>query len=152
MSPLVTSSTCALRYGAMVITASGPLMITPACPKPQIARLLSITCTRPIRCVKLPITPQSAWVERKPATRYNGVCVECGCDEESEVMLSIIAFIVGIVLLFKGSFRLGNRQVARPQARAIGFSLIAPLVIVFCVYMTMAPSYVQINDDNTFSF
>lgn len=67
-------------------------------------------------------------------------------------MLSIIAFIVGIVLLFKGSFRLGNRQVARPQARAIGFSLIAPLVIVFCVYMTMAPSYVQINDDNTFSF
>lgn len=67
-------------------------------------------------------------------------------------MLSIIAFIVGVVLLFKGSFRLGNRQVERPQARAIAFSLIAPLVIVFCVYMTMAPNYVQFNNDGTFSF
>lgn len=58
-------------------------------------------------------------------------------------MFSLIAFLLGIYVLFKGRFRLFGREIAQRQARTIGFVLVAPLAIQFCAAVLLAPQYVQ---------
>jgi excisionase family DNA binding protein len=38
-------------------------------------------------------------------------------------MIALITFVVGLVILFKGSFRLGGRTIMQPQSRPIAFYL-----------------------------
>lgn len=65
-------------------------------------------------------------------------------------MLALIAFVFGLVVLFKGSFRLGSRTVMQAQSRPIAFYLMAPLIVLFCASTLMLPNYIQFNNDGTF--
>ncbi len=70
-------------------------------------------------------------------------------------MLSLFMFIVGLVMVIKGNFRLFNRQVSKRDGRLAGTVLIAPLVFEFCFVFTMSFSMVSENmlvgQDGTFS-
>ncbi len=66
-------------------------------------------------------------------------------------MIGLIIFLVGIFVLFKGSFTLFGRTVPQRQARAIGLILMAPLLIEFCASTMLMYNYLQFNADGTFS-
>ncbi len=66
-------------------------------------------------------------------------------------MLPLITFLVGLFVLFKGGFTLGNRTVTRAQARSIGLILMAPLVIEFCASSMLIYNYIDFNADGSFS-
>ena len=66
-------------------------------------------------------------------------------------MFALIMFFIGLVILFKGSFRLGARTISQRQARSIGFYLMAPLGILFCASTLMIYNYIQFSDDGTFT-
>lgn len=46
--------------------------------------------------------------------------------------MSVIIFLIGLFVLFKGSFRLAGRSIAFAQSRLIALLLMAPLVLSFC--------------------
>ena len=66
-------------------------------------------------------------------------------------MIGLIVFLVGIFVLFKGSFHLFGRTVPQRQARAIGLILMSPLLIEFCASTLLMYNYVQFNADGTFA-
>jgi excisionase family DNA binding protein len=56
-------------------------------------------------------------------------------------MCSGIAFLIGLVLLVKGDFRMFNRYVPRDKGRIIGLCLVAPLTfIVLYSFLFLRPS------------
>ncbi len=65
-------------------------------------------------------------------------------------MFALVAFIIGLVVLFKGSFRFASRTVTQQQSRPIAFYLMAPLIVLFCASTLLLPNYVQFNNDGTF--
>lgn len=65
-------------------------------------------------------------------------------------MLALIAFIFGLIVLFKGGFRIGSRTVTQAQSRPIAFYLMAPLILLFCASTLLLPNYIQFNNDGTF--
>ncbi|MBI1256767.1 MAG: helix-turn-helix domain-containing protein [Chloroflexi bacterium] len=66
-------------------------------------------------------------------------------------MFALITFFIGLFILFKGSFRLGNRSVTQAQARTIGFYLMAPLGILFCASTLLVYNYIEFSPDGTFT-
>src|SRR5215207_4481618 len=66
-------------------------------------------------------------------------------------MLPLITFGIGLLLFFRNGFQLGSRTITRQQSRSIGLILMAPLVIEFCASFMLVPSYVQFEDDGTFT-
>jgi excisionase family DNA binding protein len=66
-------------------------------------------------------------------------------------MFALIAFFIGLVILFKGSFRLGARTISQRQARSIGFYLMAPLGILFCASTLLIYNYISFADDGSFT-
>ncbi len=66
-------------------------------------------------------------------------------------MFALIAFFIGLIVLFKGGFRLGSRTVTQPQARSISLYLMAPLAILFCASTLLISNYIQFADDGTFT-
>ena len=66
-------------------------------------------------------------------------------------MFALIAFLVGLFVLFKGAFRLGAREISRPQSRSIALILMAPLVIYFCASSILVYNNIQFNADGTFT-
>lgn len=65
-------------------------------------------------------------------------------------MLSIIAFVIGLIVLLRGGFRIGNRAVPTPNARVTGLILMAPLVLVFCASPFFAANAVVPLENGTF--
>jgi excisionase family DNA binding protein len=66
-------------------------------------------------------------------------------------MFALIAFFIGLIILFKGGFRLGTRTLTQRQGRSIAFYLMAPLILLFCASTLMIYNYIQFNDDGTFT-
>ncbi len=66
-------------------------------------------------------------------------------------MLGLFVFIIGVVLLFKGSFRFFGRVVSKPQARLIALALMAPLVLEFCASTLLAYNNMQVTPDGSIS-
>ncbi|NDJ59608.1 MAG: helix-turn-helix domain-containing protein [Chloroflexi bacterium] len=60
---------------------------------------------------------------------------------------SVVAFIIGLVFLFRGEFRIAERTVPRTQARTIAILLMAPLVIGFCTLsLLLDPTLIDLDD------
>jgi len=66
-------------------------------------------------------------------------------------MFALIAFFIGLIILFKGGFRLGGRTVTQRQGRSIAFYLMAPLILLFCASTLLIYNYIQFNEDGTFT-
>jgi hypothetical protein len=67
-------------------------------------------------------------------------------------MFALIAFFIGLIILFKGGFRLGTRTVSKPQSRSISLYLMAPLVVLFCASMLIVmntPNIIQWSADGS---
>jgi excisionase family DNA binding protein len=62
-------------------------------------------------------------------------------------MCSGAAFIIGIILLLKGEFRLSNRSVPRDRTRAIALILMAPLVIGICAGLVIVSGDPELSMD-----
>lgn len=46
-------------------------------------------------------------------------------------------FVVGLVILFKGSFHLGSRAISFAQSRSLAMMLMAPLVLAVCANLVL---------------
>lgn len=46
-------------------------------------------------------------------------------------------FVVGLVILFKGGFRLGSRVISFAQSRTLAMMLMAPLVLAVCANLVL---------------
>jgi excisionase family DNA binding protein len=66
-------------------------------------------------------------------------------------MFALIAFFIGLIILFKGGFRLGTRTLTQRQGRSIALYLMAPLIVLFCASTLMIYNYIQFNQDGTFT-
>ena len=66
-------------------------------------------------------------------------------------MFALIAFFIGLIILFKGGFRLGTRTMTQRQGRTIAFYLMAPLILLFCASTLLIYNYIQFNADGTFT-
>jgi excisionase family DNA binding protein len=70
-------------------------------------------------------------------------------------MLSLLAFVAGIVILIKGSFRLLNRVVSKRDGRIIGLVLMAPflleIVLVFTLSFSMVSESMVVAEDGSVS-
>src|SRR5664279_3621201 len=66
-------------------------------------------------------------------------------------MFALIAFFIGLIVLFKGGFRLGTRALTQRQGRSIAFFLMAPLILLFCASTLLIYNYIQFNQDGTFT-
>lgn len=60
-------------------------------------------------------------------------------------MCSGAAFIIGLILLFKGDTRLFERNIPAPKVRAIGLILMTPFVIAVCAGFTLISSVITEN-------
>jgi excisionase family DNA binding protein len=67
-------------------------------------------------------------------------------------MLDIIPVILGIVLLIKGQFKIGNRYVAKTTGRMIGGLLILPSLITFCGSFMVGLTSYEITPDGEITF
>jgi excisionase family DNA binding protein len=63
-------------------------------------------------------------------------------------MLSLIAFIAGIVIFIKGGFRLANRAVSKYDARLVGMALMAPFIIELMLVCALSFSMVAEMSDS----
>ncbi len=61
-------------------------------------------------------------------------------------MCSGAAFIIGLILLFKGNTRLFERNIPAPKVRVIGMILISPFIVAVCAGFTLVSAVV---DENT---
>ncbi|WP_343418277.1 helix-turn-helix domain-containing protein [Candidatus Flexifilum breve] len=61
-------------------------------------------------------------------------------------MCSGAAFIIGLILLFKGNTRLFERNLPAPKVRVIGMILMAPFIIAVCAGFTLVSAVI---DENT---
>jgi excisionase family DNA binding protein len=68
-------------------------------------------------------------------------------NERSELMLSVIALIAGLVLMIKGDFRVGKRYIPKNIGRVIALLLISPITISFCVTALVLPNAIQNIED-----
>lgn len=70
-------------------------------------------------------------------------------------MLELLAFIAGVVMLIKGSFRLFNRTIHKRDGRLAGGVLMAPFLIELCIVFSLSFSMVNesmiVADDGTVS-
>ncbi len=68
-------------------------------------------------------------------------------------MLTLLAFVAGIILLIKGGFRLLNRVVSKRDGRLIGLVLMAPflfeLVLVFSLSFSMVAGSMVVDEDGS---
>jgi len=60
-------------------------------------------------------------------------------------MCSGAAFIIGLILLFRGNTRLFERNIPAAKMRAIGLILIAPFIIAVCAGFTLVSSIIDEN-------
>src|SRR5947209_5718108 len=66
--------------------------------------------------------------------------------------MSLITFVIGLFLFFKGGFRLAGRTITKSQSRSIALILIAPLVLEFCASLIIVmsnPNIIQFSADGT---
>lgn len=62
-------------------------------------------------------------------------------------MISVLAFVLGLFLLFRGVFRFAGRQFTKTQGRQIGALLMLPTLIDFCAGIVIGVTAVQENAD-----
>jgi len=67
-------------------------------------------------------------------------------------MFALILFFIGVFLLFKGSFRVAGRSLVQRQSRTIALTLMAPLILEFCMSSLLVYNNMQVNNDGTFAF
>lgn len=60
--------------------------------------------------------------------------------------MDIISFLLGIVVLFKGEFRVGDRFIARPRARIIALTLMLPAVTGICLGFILVPNAMRVTE------
>ncbi|MBL8144800.1 MAG: helix-turn-helix domain-containing protein [Anaerolineae bacterium] len=58
-------------------------------------------------------------------------------------MLSLLAFIAGVIMLIKGNFRLLNRLVSKRDGRLAGVILMAPFALELCLVFSLSFSMVS---------
>ncbi|MCS7071403.1 MAG: hypothetical protein NZM00_07855, partial [Anaerolinea sp.] len=56
--------------------------------------------------------------------------------------MDIFSFLVGLVILYKGEFRIANRHVDRYKARQIGLLLMLPLAVGVIAALVFLPAAV----------
>lgn len=60
-------------------------------------------------------------------------------------MCSGAAFIIGLILLFKGNTRLFERNIPAPKVRVIGMILMTPFIIAMCAGFTLVSAVIDQN-------
>lgn len=63
-------------------------------------------------------------------------------------MLILLVFIVGVVFLFKQTFRLGSRTVTPPKSRWMALALTLPFILSVCFATMQLQAAFVITDDN----
>src|SRR5215207_8002838 len=54
--------------------------------------------------------------------------------------MSVIFFLIGLILLFKGEFNFSNRSITRERGQTAAIHLMIPLGFDFCVYINILPT------------
>lgn len=60
--------------------------------------------------------------------------------------MDIITFILGVIVLMRGSFRIAGRHIPRIKARRVGFLLMLPLALEFCYAPFLLTNVVTVNE------
>lgn len=60
--------------------------------------------------------------------------------------MDIITFIIGIIVLMRGSFRIAGRHIPQIKARRVGLLLMTPLALEFCYAPFLLTNVVMVNE------